>query len=513
MSAPKYLIDTNVFIGLEDTHEVLPEFAALQQLASRHGVGIFIHEAARDDILRDSDVQRRQISLSKIAKFQLIQKVRGLARVELEAAFGRLPRPNDVVDATLLHALRIGVADFLVTEDGGLHDRARRFAPDVMGRVLFVADATQLLRSTYEPQAVPFRFVEEVEAHMIRIDDPIFESLREGYPDFDRWWREACVANLRKCWIVADGNELAGLVVRKDETATDAKTNMAGERILKICTFKVRPERRGLKLGELLLKQILWFAQKNAYDGVYLTTYPNQTALIDLIEYYGFTCTHVAENGELTFEKPLSRAALVPEPGVSFFTQAARCYPRFYAGPDVEAYGIPIQEDYHDALFPELRDTREGDLFEYSGIGSGARRPGNTIRKVYLCRAPAILAQPGALLFFYKGVSHLPPSQSITTVGIFESMSLAHSTEELRRLIGGRSVYSERQLRAWRATPNAAVKVINFLLAGHITPAIPLAELQRTGVIRGAPAQSIFRMEPARRTPILALIDFGFALQ
>ena len=38
MSAPKYLIDTNVIIGLEDWKEVSPEFAALTQLAARHGV-------------------------------------------------------------------------------------------------------------------------------------------------------------------------------------------------------------------------------------------------------------------------------------------------------------------------------------------------------------------------------------------------------------------------------------------------------------------------------------------
>jgi hypothetical protein len=69
MSAPKYLIDTNVFIGLEDSKEVSPEFASLIQLAARHGVGVFVHEAARDDLARDANVNRRRISLSKAAKF------------------------------------------------------------------------------------------------------------------------------------------------------------------------------------------------------------------------------------------------------------------------------------------------------------------------------------------------------------------------------------------------------------------------------------------------------------
>jgi len=38
--------------------------------------------------------------------------------------------------------------------------------------------------------------------------------------------------------------------------------------------IKVKLKFRGEKLGELLLKQILWFAFKNSYDLVYLTTFP-----------------------------------------------------------------------------------------------------------------------------------------------------------------------------------------------------------------------------------------------
>jgi GNAT superfamily N-acetyltransferase len=513
MSGAKYLIDTNVFIGLEDTREVAPDFASLQQLASRHGVGIFIHDAAKDDIARDKDEARRRISLSKIAKFQTIAKVRGLSKVDLEAEFGTLARPNDVVDATLLHALRIGVVDFLVTEDGGLHDRARRHAPEIADRVLFVADATALLRSTYEPQEVQFRYVEEVEAHTIRTDDPIFESLREGYPQFDAWWRDSCVAKMRKCWVVTDNDGLAGLVVRKDESATNTDATLPGERILKVCTFKVRPERRGLKLGELLLKQILWFAQKNTYDAVYLTTFSEQSALISLIEYYGFARTKVADDGELTFEKGLCRAPLARENGADLFDLAARSYPRFCADSSVAAYGIPIQEDYHEVLFPELRDDRQQDLFEYGGLGTGPRKAGNTIRKVYLCHAPANLSERGALLFFYKGQSQKMPSQAFTTVGIFENMTLARSTEELRRLAGGRSVYSERQLQAWNATPDNPVKVINFLLAGHLSPAMEIDELRKVGVIAGQPPQSIFKLNHSRRAPLLARLDLGFSLQ
>jgi rRNA-processing protein FCF1 len=249
-----YLIDTNVIIGLEDNRTVQPAFAALLSVGAKHKVDVMVHEAARDDIQRDQDAQRRAISLSKLDKFQVLKKVRGLTKAELEARFGSLKRPNDVVDATLLDALDRHAADFLVTEDRSLHDRARRVSPELGRRVLFVADAVQLLKTTYEPVEAPIRYVEEVSANEIQLSDHIFNSLREDYPDFDKWWRDKCVRERRACWAVFDDG-LAGLVVRKDETAANTDATTKSPKVLKICTFKVRPEKRGVKLGELLLKK------------------------------------------------------------------------------------------------------------------------------------------------------------------------------------------------------------------------------------------------------------------
>lgn len=105
MSTQTYLIDTNVIIGLEDNRAVQPAFAALISVAATHKVAIMVHEAARDDIQRDQDTKRKTISLSKLEKFQLLRKVRGLTSQDLETKFGRLAKANDVVDATLLDAL------------------------------------------------------------------------------------------------------------------------------------------------------------------------------------------------------------------------------------------------------------------------------------------------------------------------------------------------------------------------------------------------------------------------
>lgn len=508
MSAPRFLIDTNVFIGLEDHAEVAPPFASLQQLAGRHGVEIFIHEAAVDDIKRDKDEARRRVSLSKIKKFPLVKKMAGIDQPTLEAKFGRISRPNDLVDATLLHALEIGVADFLVTEDQGLHGRAERISPTFGARVLYVADAVSFLRTTYEAVAVVFPAVVEMEANTISQEDPIFVSLREDYPGFDEWWREKCVKPMRKCWVVMDEGKVAGLLVRKDEKPGDTDATLPGQKILKICTFKVRAESRGVKLGELLLKQVLWYAQSNNHDVVYLTTFDGQQTLMALLEYYGFRHTHNNANGERVYEKAIGRDQLIPIEGISLFDLARENYPRFATGNGIAAYAIPIQEEFHEILFPELVNRNQLNLFGDTGF----QRPGNTIRKVYLCRAKANLSQPGALLFFYKGKSSYNPSQAITTVGVFEEMNVAYSTEELRRLAGGRSVYSDIQLRNMAASTIRPVKVINFLLAAHLDPPMPLTALQRNAVFAGHPPQSIKSLLPPQQISVLGQGAFGFAI-
>jgi hypothetical protein len=342
------------------------------------------------------------------------------------------------------------------------------------------------------------------------LTDGIFDSLREDYPSFDKWWRDKCVRERRSCWGVFD-NGLAGLIVRKDEKATDTDATIKAAKILKICTFKVRPEKRGVKLGELLLKKVFWFAQANSYELAYVTTYGNQVALIDLLEFYGFEHTATKPDGELIYEKKFSRHQLRAEPSISNFETNRLNYPRFIARPDVRAFVVPIKEAYHDTLYPDLKSPAQSDLFEAFGVTGGPKRPGNTIRKVYLCRAQSNLGPPGSLLIFYKGKSKDQPSQALTAVGIFEERSLAVSTKDLMLMTGGRSVYSEAELNEWYASPHRPVKVINYLLAAYIEPAVTFGELRQMGIVPGHPPQSIFELSRHHLDLLLPRMNLGFA--
>jgi predicted transcriptional regulator len=116
----------------------------------------------------------------------------------------------------------------------------------------------------------------------------------------------------RDCWVLEIENEIAGLVIRKDENYAEAGTRNPGPKVLKICTFKVRDEFQGEKFGELLLKQVLWFVQRNTYDLTYVTAYPKHAFLIDMLAYYGFRETMKMDSGEIVLEKPIADRRGVP---------------------------------------------------------------------------------------------------------------------------------------------------------------------------------------------------------
>jgi hypothetical protein len=142
----------------------------------------------------------------------------------------------------------------------------------------------------------------------------------------------------------------------------DSGTQHCGPKILKMCTFKVGDDFHGEKFGELLLKQVLWFAQSNFYDLVYLTAFPQQEFLIDLLSYYGFRETKHMANGELMLEKPILTGPIVVLPeNVWQFDRIH--YPRFYDGENVRKFCVPIQPNYHRRLFPEIAYGSELPLF------------------------------------------------------------------------------------------------------------------------------------------------------
>jgi hypothetical protein len=55
--------------------QIAPKFADLVRKCGEHGVRLFVHEDAKKDIERDRDTSRRDASLSRVRKFNLLSGI------------------------------------------------------------------------------------------------------------------------------------------------------------------------------------------------------------------------------------------------------------------------------------------------------------------------------------------------------------------------------------------------------------------------------------------------------
>jgi len=513
MAEPKFLLDTNIFIALEDPKVVPPQVAVFAQKSSLHGVALYLDEACVADIRRDPNLERRTATLSKLAKFPLLESVAHRGLDLQQQRFGAIKNEHDRCDVQMLDTLDLGIVDFLISEDLGIHRRA-----DMAGlrsRVFTVQDAIGWIQRTFEPKDFQLRYILARKAHQISIEDPLFLSLREDYPEFDQWFAK-CRRQHRDCWTVEIAGQLAGLVIRKEESHAEARTVHPGPRILKICTLKMKTEFQGEKFGEQLLKKIFWFAQGNAYNLIYLTVFPKQEVLIPLLQKFGFSATHTQNYGELVMERPIALGPLPPRsPERSALAADFIVYPRFYEGTDVAKYIVPIRAEFHIILFPEIAEAHDLPMFPNERfLVAGQlrdRTPGNTIRKVYICRAATRSLKPGDVLLFYLSKTpELSRSQCLTTLGIVEQTHFATTARELIQLVGRRSVYSHESLDAMIPSQDSPVLVIEFLLSGHLDPPISLSTLLKARALTNRPAQSIKRVDPNAYEALKLQMRVGF---
>lgn len=512
MSKIRALIDTNVLIALEDPGCTDPIAAELSRRCQAGNVVLHIHPAMQDDFNRDRNAVRRRVSSSRMNKYPCLAPIPLPTWELLEKRYGPAQNDNDRVDVALIHTLSVDAVDVLITQDNGIHRRVR--GTDLDDRVLTIADAVAWLRALQDTVDDDIALVCDVPAYTIDKEDPIFRSLEEDYPDFRNWWRNRCVAEHRNCWVLRgrDGH-ISGLIVRKIEDGSEIGWDPS-LRILKLCTWKVATHAQGHKVGELLLRKSIWHAQLNAFDAIYLTTFPKQTMLLELLERYGFEVTSTNSMGELILVKQLPSTILeVPkEPVTADFVR--RQYPRFSLSEPAGLFVIPVQWQYHRQLFPEAARLVPMPLFNDDSRDDrhAGQTPGNTIRKVYVCRSKAASLRAGDVIFFYQSKDETAlNSQCLTTVGVVEQLRRANDAQELLRLTAGRSVYSEQDLRMIAAEAVGGVVVIDFLLIRHLDPPISLATIIKLGVLKAAP-QSITRIDQSRLRHLRQSMKFGFAL-
>lgn len=485
----KVLIDTNIIIHLEDNKEIDAKYSEMNRICSEYGIHIYIHESSYQDILQDKDEERKKISLSKLEKYSRIHKT-PRTRQQKEANFGAIKNNHDEVDTDLLVSLELGVTDLLITEDKDLTDRVRNTALE--GKVLNVGDALAALKSLFGAVSVNYKNIQDKYCNQYHHDQDFFSSLKFDYPEFERWYT-GCMAKQRPCWVIEQQSGLSGMIIYKDEgrhNKTEKQEldtlKIPGDKVLKLCLFKIDENIRGEKFGELLLKKAMDYAYRNGYDSTYLTVFQKHATLIKLISRLGFQRSSNKGGEEVYFK--YTKVVTLGTP-LSPFEFHKLFWPCIKVTGAVK-YCIPIQPQFHQRLFPEAAEYFTKQLS--FPLDTQPQTPGNAIQKVYICNAQTKSMNPGDILLFYRS-----GDSAITSVGVLENYSAANDFNALKELAGRRSVYSDKELLLMTQKRNPA-KAINFYYAENFKSPIYIDALKKHGVLKGQPQS------------ITAICDAGF---
>ncbi len=490
------LIDTNIFISREDHREVPTNLSSLLNLLEKNRVTVYIHPSSKEDIKRDSDLRRMQISLSKLAAYpELLSPPAGREDSGFTKMVGFPKNVQENVDNELLYAVYKNAVNFLITNDKEILTKAKRAG--IADRVFNLEEGLEFFSKQFIHYFLaPTPAIRRVPIHNLNLSDPIFDELKKDYSHFENWWEKISTEG-RNAWICERNNKKLGgiLILNEENEPIDSIPPIPKGRRLKICTFTVK--HRGQKLGELFIKVVIRHAVENNLNEIYLTHYIKANdELVNLLERYGFYKKAQKTDGEAIYFKIFNSE--IPQEEMENIQPSEfnkKYYPAFYDGQRVKKHIIPIIPEYHDRLFMEYRH-RVPSIFEGAGE---LITEGNAIEKAYISHTKSKKLSPGDILLFYRSRDRRELTSVCTAEKIFREIT---TYEEVIKLVAKRSVYSKDDLSG--ILKQGPATVILFLLHFELNRYISFHNLQKAGIVRKAP-QSVMEISDERYRQILKM--------
>ncbi|WP_083428693.1 hypothetical protein [Microbacterium sp. AR7-10] len=488
-----FLIDSNVVITAEPFNgrleELQPVVSTFLRIAGEHGHKVYVHPATLDDFKETSDSVHREQNIAAYAKYPALHEV-AVPQHVLDV-FPAPRSPNDDRDSRILAALDIGAVHFLVTNDSKLRKRAARLGHE--SRVLRPDDAAAQLETWHPGAPPPPPSVEALNTYELDASEPIFNSLRATYADFDGWIAKVKAESAsRRAWMVrgADGRYEALAIVKM----RDSHPVAVGKDAIKLSTFKVADFAAGRRLGELLLKAVLRWAA-NEYgrpSDMFVEVDASQDRLQEFLTDFGFIQVGVKDQNhpdEQVWLKTLDPPAGSDLEGlphhIAYGPEAIR------AGQPI--FVIPIIPKWYEDLFPDAEVFGPSGAVPISGADPEPKAHGNAIKKAYLCRSPTNHIPPGSTLLFYRSQGGLKGDGAVVALGVAERSHKSQDPIETIELSFKRTVYSEEDV-ADLHNDGSAVLTILFRHDRFIVPPWPVDELRAHSVVTTWP-QSVTRVK------------------
>ncbi len=469
----KVLLDTNIVIHRETINPSNKDIGELFRWLDKLKYEKCMHRVTIAEINKNKNEEACKAFSIKLKSYYLLPTEASIG-AEISILSKGDATENDKNDTLLLNEVYSGRIDYLITEDRKLHEKSRKMG--IEDKIFTIESFIEKV-SSENPGLVDYKVLSVKKGYFSNIDlkDEFFESLRKAYVGFDKWFDKKAQ---ELSYVCTAGKKIVAFLYLKVENESEPYEGITPpfkkKKRLKVGTFKV--DLSGFKLGERFIKIIYDNALKSSVDEIYVTIFPDQTRLIELLKDYGFNYYGIKESlsgKEDVYVRDLSLTASLEH--------SKNTYP--FISRKANKYMVPIYPQYHTELFPDsiLKTESPLDFVENEPYR-------NAISKVYISRSVNRDLKAGDVIIFYRTAE---PGRSayytsvITTIGVVENIHTAiKDQEQFISLCRKRSVFSDEELiEHWNYNPRNRSFIVNFLYIYSFPKRVNLEGLIKLGVI------------------------------
>lgn len=474
----RILLDTNIIIHREASKVYNQDIGLLFNWLDRLHYEKCVHPLTIEEISSYQDEEIVNTMRVKIGNYNLL-KTDSPENPKISSIRASDKTRNDFIDTSLLKEVLNDRVDFLITEDRGIHRKAKLLG---IPQKVYKIDAFLEKSIAENPELKDYHVLSVKKEYFgnINLQDDFFKSFLADYSEFEKWFNKKADNISYVC--ITDGVVRAFLYLKMEEKGSESYSDISPTFIpkkrLKIGTFKVTST--GFKLGERFLKIVFDNAMAYKVDEIYVTIFDKreeQQRLIYLLEEWGFVYwgKKTSSNGvEKVFVKDFQKLTKLENP---------RHYYPFVSLTGNQKFIVPIYPKYHTELFPDSYLSNESPK---NFVENQPHR--NALKKIYISRSFNRNLKRGDLVIFYRTGGHY--QGVVSTLGVVENLITeirdeAHFIELCRK----RSVFDDKELKEyWNWTPKNRPFIVNFLYIDSFPmPKVNLKRLRELDILQEAP--------------------------
>jgi predicted nucleic acid-binding protein len=471
------LLDTNIVIHRENVKATNLSIGQLFHWLDVLHYEKIIHPYTVNELRKYSSEQIQMLYDAKLAAYTQMKSV-AIQTPDFVKLLDDTPKTdNDIIDNQLLFELYCGRADIIITEDRKMRIKAEKLG---IADKVFTINAFITKATAENPELIEYKFLSVRKEFFGKIDvkNGFFDTFREAYPGFEKWFSKKCDEEAYVCR--NDRGEILGFLYLKtedeNENYSDLTPTFKPMRRLKVGTFKV--EASGFRLGERFIKIIFDNAIERHLQEIYVTLFmdrPELKALYDLLIRWGFYKYGIKQtNGkdEIVLVKKLGvyDKNLTPKQN---FPNLEYAHQKFF---------LPIEAKYHTPLLPDsqLKTENEVDFL-------GQQPQKYALQKVYISFSYKRNMKPGDFLILYrKGTTQGRKGYEsvVSTVGIIDDVAYNFkSKEEFLKYCENRTVFTLDELEYFWRTKKNSLLVIKFIYVKSLCKRLTLSHLWNNGIV------------------------------